>query len=245
MAKSLGVRTIFKATVKTAVLVDGGFFIKSYRRHYPGGTGHTPEQAARNMHRMALDHANYDDGELYRIFYYDCAPFAKKVHNPVSGKLVDFSKTPIYEFQVRFLEELKRLRKVATRLGELHDSHNWGIHPRTLKDLLSGKRQMDSLTEDDVFYELKQKGVDIKVGLDIASMAYKRLVGRVVLVSGDSDFVSAARLARREGIDFILDPMRNHVKPSLFEHIDGLRTTVPVKPKPKSKPQAAPKRKTS
>ena len=34
----------------------------------------------------------------------------------------------------------------------------------------------------------------------------------------------AAKLARREGIDFILDPMWNAISPDLFEHIDGLKT---------------------
>lgn len=69
-----------------------------------------------------------------------------------------------------------------------------------------------------------QKGVDMKIGLDIASMAYKQQVDQIVLISGDSDFVSAAKLARREGIDFVLDPMGANIKPDLFEHIDGLRS---------------------
>ena len=47
---------------------------------------------------------------------------------------------------------------------------------------------------------------------------------QIILISGDSDFVSAAKLARREGIDFILDPLGAPIKPDLFEHIDGLRT---------------------
>ena len=38
-------------------------------------------------------------------------------------------------------------------------------------------------------------------------MAYKHQVDQIVLISGDSDFVSAAKLARREGIDFVLDPL--------------------------------------
>jgi uncharacterized LabA/DUF88 family protein len=42
--------------------------------------------------------------------------------------------------------------------------------------------------------------------LDIASVAYKRQADQIVLVAGDADFVPAAKLARREGIDFILDP---------------------------------------
>ena len=80
------------------------------------------------------------------------------------------------------------------------------------------------LTEADFCVEIDQKGVDMKIGLDIASLAYKKQVEQIILISGDSDFVSAANLARREGIDFILDPLGAPIKPDLFEHIDGLRT---------------------
>ncbi len=65
----------------------------------------------------------------------------------------------------------------------------------------------------------------MKIGLDIASLSYKKLVDQIVLIAGDSDFVPAAKLARREGIDFILDPMWNPVNPDLHEHIDGLKST--------------------
>ena len=64
----------------------------------------------------------------------------------------------------------------------------------------------------------------MKIGLDIASLAYKKQVDKIVLISGDSDFVPAAKLARREGIDFVLDPLGSSIKPDLFEHIDGLRS---------------------
>lgn len=67
----------------------------------------------------------------------------------------------------------------------------------------------------------------MKIGVDIASLAYKKQVDQIILISGDSDFVPAAKLARREGIDFILDPMRTHIKDDLFEHIDGLQTRLP------------------
>lgn len=63
------------------------------------------------------------------------------------------------------------------------------------------------MKEKDFCLEIDQKGVDMKIGLDIASLAYKKQVDQIVLISGDSDFVSAAKLARREGIDFILDPL--------------------------------------
>ncbi len=80
------------------------------------------------------------------------------------------------------------------------------------------------MTEEDFGIDVDQKGVDMKIGLDISSLAYKKQVDQIVLISGDSDFVSAAKLARREGIDFILDPLWANIKPDLFEHIDGLHT---------------------
>ncbi|WP_148079682.1 NYN domain-containing protein, partial [Neisseria meningitidis] len=79
----------------------------------------------------------------------------------------------------------------------------------------------------DVVLDVKQKGVDMRIGLDISSITLKKQADKIILFSGDSDFVPAAKLARREGIDFILDPMWNHVPPDLMEHIDGLKTKCP------------------
>lgn len=83
---------------------------------------------------------------------------------------------------------------------------------------------MDDLTELDFELNLRQKGVDMKIGIDIASLAYKKQVDQIVLIAGDSDFVPAAKLARREGIDIVLDPLGRSIKESLFEHIDGMHS---------------------
>ena len=64
----------------------------------------------------------------------------------------------------------------------------------------------------------------MRIGLDIASLAYKKQVDQIILLAGDSDFVPAAKLARREGIDFILDPMEATIPKDLFEHIDRLKS---------------------
>lgn len=64
----------------------------------------------------------------------------------------------------------------------------------------------------------------MRIGLDIASLTFKKLVDQIILISGDSDFVPASKLARREGIDFILDPLGATIKPELYEHIDGLKS---------------------
>ena len=76
-------------------------------------------------------------------------------------------------------------------------------------------------------YSAKQKGVVMKLDIDIATLALKKLVQKIVLISGVSDFVPASKLARTEGIIFTLDPMGNPIKENLQEHIDYLKTTLP------------------
>ncbi len=213
---------------RTAILVDGGFFLKRYRSIHKIDKL-DPVQTAHDLWEMCLRHltqAKKEPFDLYRIFYYDCLPYNKKQHNPITGKAIDFSKTEQYNFQMQFLNELKKKRKVALRLGVLEDKKRWIIKPSKTKDLLSRKITIDDLTEDDVLFDFEQKRVDIKIGLDIASMALKKQVDQIILISGDSDFVPASKLARREGIDFLLDPMWNPIKPHLFEHIDGLTSKI-------------------
>ena len=110
-------------------------------------------------------------------------------------------------------------------MGKLAEEQAYfALRQNVVKRLLNGTLNISSLKEEDFHVQITQKGVDMKIGLDIASLAYKKQVDQIVLISGDSDFVSAAKLARREGIDFVLDPLGANIKPDLFEHIDGLRT---------------------
>lgn len=64
----------------------------------------------------------------------------------------------------------------------------------------------------------------MRIGLDIASLANKHQASQIVLIPGASDFVLAAKHARREGVGFILDPTWQPIKNKLNEHIDGLRS---------------------
>ena len=220
-------------SVRVAVLVDGGFFLKRYvalNKHKKTFDRFDYKKTATDIHKAANAHVKKGD-ELYRVFFYDCPPLTKKTQNPISQKAVDFSKSDTYAFRCGLFEELKKKRKVALRLGELRDGLRWTFTPDTGDRLLKNKMTHADLDENSVFYDVHQKGVDIKIGIDITTLAYKQLVQQIVLISGDSDFVPAAKLARREGIDFILDPMWNPVSPALYEHIDGLNSTSPKPPK--------------
>lgn len=219
--------------MKTAILIDGGFFLRRYK--YIRGFERTdePEVVAKNIVSYCFRHIQkvnryrsrygLPPTELYRIFYYDAKPFDGDSKKPISGRSFSFKNTDQYKFRNRLFTTLKQQRKIALRLGFLKNSSRlWTINERHTKPLLSGRMELSELTDDDLKYPLNQKAVDMKVGLDIATLAFKERVDQIILIAGDSDFVPAAKFARKEGVDFILDPMMNNIDPSLHEHIDGL-----------------------
>ncbi|MEJ1967108.1 MAG: NYN domain-containing protein [Rhizomicrobium sp.] len=52
---------------------------------------------------------------------------------------------------------------------------------------------------NDFVPNIQQKGVDLRIGLDIARLALREMVNIIVVVTGDSDLVPAFKFARREG----------------------------------------------
>jgi uncharacterized LabA/DUF88 family protein len=212
--------------MNTAILVDGAFY---RRRAYAAFGDVSPESRASELIDYCYRHLKWgkdnQTNELYRIFYYDCPPLNKQIYHPFLQRNIDLSKTDTYKWANEFYEALKTKRKVALRMGEVSSvTATYNLKKKVLLQLMRRLRSTEDLREDDFIFSAEQKGVDIKIGIDIASLAYKKQVNQIILISGDSDFVPAAKLARREGIDFILDPLYSNIKPSLFEHIDGLRT---------------------
>ena len=216
--------------IRTAIMVDGAFYRK--RAFYFWGDV-SPEQRAKELVEYCKRHIKEEKAgaELYRVFYYDCPPSTKRIYHPLLQRQVDLSKSPQYEWTNKFFHELMHQRKFALRMGRLAEEQAYfNIKPSSMRKLLKGSLNIENLTEADFAIEIKQKGVDMRIGVDIASVTFKKQVDRIILISGDSDFVPAAKQARREGIDFILDPMRTTIKDDLFEHIDGMRTKAPKHP---------------
>ena len=210
--------------MKTAIFIDGAFY---KQRAFKCIGNRSAEERAEEMIKYCYRHLEYGtEGktELFRIYYYDCLPIAAKVFHPLRQEEIDLSRRTQYDWNMRFIEELKHKRKVALRMGILNEKQaHYTIRQNVLENILSKQKSLEELTERDFRLEVSQKGVDMQIGLDIASLAYKRLCEQIVLISGDSDFVPAAKLARSEGIDFILDSLGAYIKPELYENIDGLR----------------------
>lgn len=78
----------------TAILIDGAFFVKRFRKIEPDHA-HDAKRAADFAFQCALAHLEVKVKEgkskepkrdLYRIFFYDCPPLDKKLQNPISKK---------------------------------------------------------------------------------------------------------------------------------------------------------------
>ena len=213
-----------KHEIRTAVLVDGGFYRKRAKNLYGKKL---PDEAAKDLHKycMNLLKDKYEDRNLYRIFYYDCPPSDKVVYHPFTCKSINLKQSDEYVWMNSFISELRKLRKVALRMGRMsEDGAQYQLKYEILKKLFRHEITLQDIKEEDFQLNFKQKGVDMRIGIDIASLAYKKQVQQNILIAGDSDFVPAAKQARREGIDFILDPMGAHINDDLFEHIDGMKT---------------------
>lgn len=221
--------------IKVAILVDGGFY---RQRAYHLFGEKTAQERAKELEEYCRSHLRdkHEQRELYRIFYYDCPPMSKKMYHPLLGKQIDFGRSDLFKWMNEFISELTHRRKFCMRMGKLAEEQaTYTLRYETLKKLCNGTISMTDLSESDFALQVNQKGVDMKIGIDISSLAYKKQVDQIILISGDSDFVPAAKLARREGIDFILDPMRSPIKQDLYEHVDGIRSKVPNPTKLKEK----------
>lgn len=214
--------------MKTAIFVDLAFVLRRLNFSYDTDSAELIGQKLYSLwiSHLFKDDKDHDREELYRIFIYDCEPLSKKVHYPISKKALDYSKSNLYKFRTDLQTYLIHQRKVALRLGRLSDNCEWVLKTKKIAEIINNPMQNIQLTDEDFKFDIHQKGVDMRMGIDITSVALKHLADKIILITGDADFVPAAKLARREGVDVILDPMWSNIHEDLYEHIDGLRSTI-------------------
>jgi len=254
---------------RIAILIDGGFFIKRLSKLVDEQHRNSAQAVADTAYLMCKRHVQKLTGEpfntgrsrwlehVYRMFYYDAAPYDGIAHHPISNVQIQFGKTPDAAFRRSLFSALLRQRKFALRLGKVVREDDWHVRSAdTTKKLLRTREWIHvldaaiqqavhgtvpaalaveqvaqlqkiadawrALVPDDLKLALRQKGVDMRIGIDITTLTLKRQVDTIILVTGDSDFVPAAKVARREGVEFILDPLWQSVNDDLHEHVDGV-----------------------
>jgi uncharacterized LabA/DUF88 family protein len=167
---------------KIAILIDGGY-LRAIAKHQ--AIAYTPyfiERFAANCRAQ--------DEEIFRILYYDCAPFEGFKRLPVSGTLHHFHANDLW------LTELSRKDLFAVRRGVLKFR---GFKPRQ-----TPVGHGAPLQDTDFKPDFEQKGVDMRIGLDIAVYSENRAIERVVLVSNDTDCAAALKHGRRAGLQVVI-----------------------------------------
>ena len=184
-------------------MIDGGFLRAASRK---AGISFNPDfiEAFSKI-------CSATDEELFRSLYYDCAPFQGCKKLPVSGATQTFSESG------QWLTDLAKKDLIAVRLGLLKFRGY-----KLKKTRVTG---VAALTDADFVPVFEQKGVDMRIGLDIASYSALKCVDRIGLVTADTDCVPAMKMARKSGVQVILVSLPGTIVPSeLAQHSDFVRT---------------------
>ena len=200
-------------THRWALLLDGSFVIRKLRNLL----GRHPE--ADDVIRLidALrHHPELHGGYLLRAYFYDAPPADGTLPGVLGGDSLDLSTTDVKKRRESLLTRLEHARDVAVRLGQTA-VRGWRLRQGVLKGMRKDPRP---LGPDDLYPAIEQKGVDLRIGLDIARLSLQHLVDIVVVVTADSDFVPAFKFARREGLRVYLAPLGHGVRSELKVHAD-------------------------
>lgn len=201
-----------------AILLDGGFVrAKLGNRQHPLDANmvrqliHATGQA---LHRQFPTSTL----TLYRAYFYDAKPLTDSLTHPLSGASLRLGNTPMARNNQLLHKQLEQVPFLALRYGHLK-WRGWSLNKKwlnqALKDGISAR-----IEEKDVVPRTEQKGVDMRIGLDIAALTLKKQVSLIVLVTADSDFVPAMKFARREGVQLCLARLGHGVTDELLEHAD-------------------------
>ncbi|MDD9908308.1 MAG: NYN domain-containing protein [Ahrensia sp.] len=161
-----------------AVLIDGGYLRAEARKYR-----YNPDFIEKFTRSILAE-----DEQLFRAFYYDCDPFVGELELPVSGKK--------RKYEARgWLDILATKELFAVRRGVLKFR---GFKPKRVPVASS------TLSDDEFRPDFEQKGVDMRIGLDIATFSSSGAVDRVILVTGDTDCVPAMKHARIAGLQMVI-----------------------------------------
>lgn len=197
--------------MKVAILIDGAFLRARHRQIHNGrypSVDYVESLCLDRIMNSPLLKGDY----LFRVYYYDCRPFAGTLHNPISGESTDYTAAPT------FLDNLAHRNFFQVRAGELKFS-GWRLSDDSLRRIIDEGRIIKS---DDLQPTFQQKQVDINIGLDIAWLSQQGIVDKIVLITSDSDFIPAMDFARQSGAQVYLVHLDVPLKESLLENADAV-----------------------
>jgi uncharacterized protein (TIGR00288 family) len=202
-----------------ALLLDGGFL------RYRLGRSATPVDSAviRAFTVQVSSLPCLREARLHRIYFYDSRPLQTAENKPLGGGKINFGASAAAARNKNLHSSLMSEPFFALRFGELQFG-GWRLRQKVLRNT-SAAVQIDA---NDLEPNIRQKGVDMRIGLDIASLTLKRHAQVIVLVTADSDFVPAMKFARREGAQLVLITLGHGIREGMKEHADVVIDQYPL-----------------
>jgi len=170
--------------IKMAVMLDGG-----HVRVHARSAGKTYDPAY--IEKIGLACASIGE-TIHRIMYYDCAPYNGTAILPVSGQRTTFTGSDAW------LKALSYKDLFSVRLGVLK------FRGYVMNNNRIPYTPGQPLTDADFHPEFEQKGVDMRIGMDIANLSSNRSVDLIALATNDTDCIPAMKHARRSGLQVAL-----------------------------------------
>lgn len=198
-----------------AIFLDGGFVTKALavkKKQFPS------VQDIETECKRIRSHADLKSLDLLRIYFYDSPPVSGVLTNPIDGAVLDLGKSAVHLRNTKLLNDIELLPDFALRRGEAI-ARGWKLGEKALKRLQKAPAPPKAA---DLVPNIQQKGVDLRIGLDIARLALRQTANVIVVVTGDSDLIPAFKFARREGLRVYLDHLGMPIRRELRAHADIL-----------------------
>jgi uncharacterized LabA/DUF88 family protein len=190
---------------KICVMLDGGFvraLCKQSKR---------PPKNPQYIEKIARA-CRINDEVIHRIMFYDSGGFTGAAKLPVSGQVQQFTAND------QWLHELSYKDLFSVRLGVLK-FRGFVLNPKRIP-YTPGQ----PLTDADFYPDFEQKGVDMRIGIDIANLSSNKSVELIALATNDTDCIPAMKHARRCGLQIALIGFTGfRPAPELLAHSDFRR----------------------
>jgi uncharacterized LabA/DUF88 family protein len=190
---------------KICVMLDGGF-VRACRKQ--------SKKAPKDPQYIEKIAKSCKDGDevIHRIMFYDSGGFTGTAKLPVSGQVQQFTAHD------RWLDELSYKDLFSVRLGVLK-FRGFVLNPKRIPYTLG-----QPLTDADFYPDFEQKGVDMRIGIDIANLSSNKSVELIALATNDTDCIPAMKYARRSGLQIALVGFTGfRPAPELLAHSDFRR----------------------
>ena len=128
--------------------------------------------------------------QILRTYYYNCMPFQDDPPTQYQKEL--------HAKRDRFMDRLQRLNRYEIRLGKL----------------------VKRACEKCLYVRYEQKRLDVLMDVDLVRLSATRQIDQAILVTGDSDFVPAVKVAKMDGVLVQLYYSRNSKSDELYDACD-------------------------